>query len=202
MSQSCGSRFSTSTGIIKDYEETNLCMVVLVLVLNFRARKLVSVQEICENLFGEVAVLADNFQSLLRYSTFWIGAGERNHGLHTCNWMDKRWEGSKNEGTIWKLMEQRVREIDTMKGTSHSHGDHKRSHIPSGDANTATFKPPAKNPECGIANTPYLKVVEISSSCPHCFLSWRSLPAGSWRKYCRTEWIRTVLILVRFPNRT
>ena len=59
-------------------------------------------------------------------------------------------------------MEQRVREIDTMKGTSHSHGDHKRSHIPSGDANTATFKWPAKNPECGIANTPYLKVVGIS----------------------------------------
>ena len=50
-----------------------------------------------------------------------------------------------------------------MKGTSHSHGDHKRSHIPSGDANTATFKPPAKNPECGIANTPYLKVVGIST---------------------------------------
>ena len=64
MSQSCGLRFSTSTGIIKDYEETNLCMVVLVLVLNFRARKIVSVQEICEKLFGEVAVLADKLPEL------------------------------------------------------------------------------------------------------------------------------------------
>jgi len=28
----------------------------------------------------------------------------------------------------------------------------------------ATFKPPAKNPECGTANTPYLKVLGIMSS--------------------------------------
>ena len=42
-------------------------MVVLVLVLNFRARKsntVVSVQEICEKLFGEVAVLADKLPEL------------------------------------------------------------------------------------------------------------------------------------------
>ena len=53
-----------------------------------------------------------------------------------------------------------MREIDTMRGTSHSHGDHKRPRIPSG-YNTATAKLPAKDPECGIANTPYLKVVGI-----------------------------------------
>jgi len=33
--------------------------------------------------------------------------------------------------------------------------------FPSGDANTATVKLPAKDPECGITNTPYLKVVGI-----------------------------------------
>ena len=41
--------------------------VWFVLVLNFRTRKLVSVQEICEKLFGEVAVLADNFRSLSHF---------------------------------------------------------------------------------------------------------------------------------------
>ena len=57
-------------------------------------------------------------------------------------------------------MEQRVREIDTMKGTSHSHRDHKRPHIPlKAETQTARQKPLSQT-----TNTPYLKVVGILDS--------------------------------------